>query len=227
MKITDLFFENPSLLLMMEHFDLNFILNNKTVEEVCRDNNINKELFISIANLYNGFLQVNESNLGIDDLNLIIKFLRNSHQYYINEKYPEISSLIDLVHQENDTPEIKLVKKFVREYFEDVAEHLDYEDKTVFPYFLSLVSPEAEKKSATNVSVKIYSEHHSDIESKLDEIKNLLLKHITLKNDRKLRRKLLLCILELENDLQIHSIIEEKVLMPLISKVELHHLNEK
>ena len=40
------------------------------------------------------------------------------------------------------------------------------------------------------------------------------------KDDRQIRRKLLLCLFELEYDLNIHSRIEESILIPLVEKME-------
>jgi hypothetical protein len=45
-KLVDLLFENPSLLLMMEHFNLDYVVQNKTIEQVCTEKNIKIEIFI-------------------------------------------------------------------------------------------------------------------------------------------------------------------------------------
>jgi len=221
MKMAGLIFENPALQLMMEHFELNYLVREKNVQQYCEENNIGVELFLSIANLYNGFFAIEEKNFSTNDLLRILKYLKNSHNYYENEKYPEIRSLIDQLYLKNDTPEIKLIGKFFDEYFEEVKEHLSYENITVFPYFNKLLSVVAGTKNfKTSFSVNEYSEHHTDIESKLNDLKELLLKHIPVKNDRVLRRKIVLSLFELEYDLNVHSLIEEMILIPAIRKLE-------
>ncbi|MGD9555736.1 MAG: hypothetical protein AB7V25_01825, partial [Mangrovibacterium sp.] len=55
LKMSELIFENPSFLVMMEHFGLDLATKDKTVEQVCLENLLNKEVFVAIANLYNGF----------------------------------------------------------------------------------------------------------------------------------------------------------------------------
>lgn len=222
MKMADLFFENPLLLLMMEHFDADFVVHDKTIEEVCAENNISKNVFVAFANLYNGFYQSVELNFSEQDVLCIIAFLRNTHQYYLNEKYPEIRSLIEQMYKKNETTEIKLIEKFFQEYFEEVVVHLDYEDKNAFPYFTELMKQKKVTiaQQGGNFSADVYNDHHTDIEYKLDELKNLLLKHIPLKEDRTLRRKLLFSLFELEYDLNIHTIIESTILTPLIKKIE-------
>jgi regulator of cell morphogenesis and NO signaling len=225
MKLTELFFENPMLLLMMEHFDLDFVAHEKTVAQVCKENNISSDLFVSIANLYNGFHQSAGFQYTGDDLPVIIGFLLNSHQYYKNEKYPEIRSLIDRLAKLNSAPEIKLVGKFFDEYFEEVTEHLDYEDQIAFPYFSGLINKLKNGTESSTFSADEYLDHHTDIETKLSELKNLLLRYISIKDDRTLRRQLLFSLFELEYDLIIHSVIEESILIPLVKEIEKQQKN--
>lgn len=223
MKMADLIFENPSILLMMEHFGLNFIVHEKTVSQLCDENRISTNVFVSFANLYNGFHLSGNENFTNDEIADIILYLRNSHNYYENEKYPEIKNYIQELYQKNDSPEIKLIDKFFNEYFEEVKEHLSYENRIVFPYFHELLHKNSASKNPhqkNDFSVNEYSEHHTDIESKLNDLKELLLKYVPVQNDRVLRRKIVVGLFELEYDLNIHSTIEETVLMPLIGKLE-------
>lgn len=221
MQMADLIFENPSLLLLLEHFEIDFIVHDKTVNQICSENNINTNVFISFCNLYNGFSLVNFENYQPSDILSIIKFLKNCHSYYKEEKYPEILNLIKELYTLNNSDEIKLVEKFFIEYFNEVSEHLNYEDEIAFPYFCKVSNASSSNKKAKEFSVKDYRDHHTDIETKLSELRNLLLKHILIKNDRIIRRKLLFSLFELEFDLNIHSVIEEKVLIPLVNKIEI------
>lgn len=222
-KMADIIFENPSILLLMEHFGLNFIVHEKTVSQLCEENNISEKVFVSFANLYNGFHLSGEENFSNSDIGNIIMYLKNSHNYYENEKYPEIKSLIQELYSKNNSPEIKLIDKFFTEYFDEVKEHLSYENVTAFPYFYELLQNENTtniNRQAKNFSVHEYSEHHTDIESKVNDLKELLLKYVPVQNDRVLRRKIIVSLFELEYDLNVHSTIEETVLMPLIGKLE-------
>jgi regulator of cell morphogenesis and NO signaling len=220
MKLTDLFFENPMLLLMMEHFDIDYVTHEKTVEQVCAQNNISPHVFVAFANLYNGFHYSDDDAFSNNDMLTMIAFLLNSHQYYKNEKYPEIRTLIDRLYLKNETAEIKMVGKFFDEYFEEVTEHLDYEDQIAFPHFSGLINQPEGRDIQTAFSANEYLDHHTDIETKLTELKNLLLRYISIKSDRALRRQLLFSLFELEYDLTIHSTIEESILIPLIKKLE-------
>lgn len=224
MKMSDLINENYSLLMLLEHLDIDFTVGDKTVSQICKENNINQSVFTIISNLYNGFQPNKEEIYEIDDISIIIRLLKNSHRFYKEDKYLEIKEYIIKLHEKHNTEDIILIEKFFKDYFEEVLEHLDYEDEIAFPYFCKLLESK-NIQSVPTFSAREYKEHHSDIETKLTDLKNLILKHITIKNDLTIRRRFLYCLFELEFDLNIHSMIEELILLPLITKVEKQRMN--
>ncbi len=221
-RIADLVFENPYLLLLLEHFDLDLIMHDKTVSQICSENGINEKIFISFANLYNGFSLSGSGGFEKEHIETIIRFLSNSHDYFKHDKYPEIQDYIKKLYEKNPTAEIKLIGKFFDDYFAEVTEHLNYEETVAFPYFHSLLHKVSQdtKNQKNRFSGAEYLEHHTDIESKLTDLKNLLIKHVSLKNDPVNRRKLLFSLIELEFVLNIHSFIEETILIPLVIELE-------
>ena len=220
MKMADLIFENPSLLLMMEHFDLDIVVRDLSVAQICDKNQISQAVFISIANMYNGFNALNISYFIDTDIEPIIRFLENSHRYYLDEKIPDINENIRALYAENNNAEIGLIESFFKEYSKEVKEHLNYEDEIAFPYFNKLVRNAMAGEKQKKFSAQEYREHHTDIETKLADLKKLLLKHIPSRKGCSLRRKLLINLFELEYDLNIHSEVEESVLIPLIRRIE-------
>lgn len=214
----DLILENPNLLLMLEYLGLETIVGDYTIEEFCNKNNVKTELVTTIINLYNGFHNIDISIFQVDDIEFIVNFLKNSHTYYLKIKYPEIQEIIRKIENKEKSKEVQLISQFFNEYFNEVAEHLEYEDKIVFPYIANLLKKEPPKTNA--FSVQEYQDHHTDIEFKLIELCNLLLKHIKFENTDFLKPKLLNSILELEKDLYVHSMIEDKILIPLVHKLE-------
>lgn len=222
-KLADIIYNNPSLLYVLEYFNIDYMLQDKNVEEFCTEHNINIDLFVAISNIYNGFSTDVTNNFTIDCIPFIINFLHNTHAYYQQEKYPEIRSLIDELYKVNPSAEIGIVEKFFDEYYDEVNEHLGYEDKVVFPYVKALykkITTPSDNETEVNFSAKQYRQHHTDIEFKLDELKKILIKYIPVKQDKIIRRQLLLALCEVETNLNAHSIIEEHILMPLVDKIE-------
>ena len=83
MKMADLIYENPSLLLMMEHFDFDIVVRDLSVAEISEANQINPVVFIAVANMYNGFNSLHSERFDESDIKPIIRFLENSHRYYL------------------------------------------------------------------------------------------------------------------------------------------------
>lgn len=219
-KISDIINENPYIILMLEHFGIYMGVQEKTVQQICHEKDINTELFITIANLFNGVNISLISEYSNKDIGNIIKYLQNCHLYYIEEKYPQISNYIKKIDKNSETI---MIEKFFEKYFKEVNEHLEYENKVVFPYILNLneiLSQQNTQNIIINYSVIEYKEHHNDIEEKLNDLKNILIKYIPVQNHQQIRRKLLLSLFELEYDLNIHSRIEDAILIPLVEKME-------
>lgn len=218
-KMLDLINENYSLLLCLQHFDIDFSVDNSTVEELCVENKINLNAFIVIANLYNGFFPVDNEINKIDNIKSVLHFLKKSHSFYIEDKYPELKYYLEKIKNVHTSKDFQLIEQFFNDYFEEVLEHLKYEDEVAFPYFFSLERKDKIIQS-NSFSAKEYRNHHTDIETKLTDLKNLFLKHIKIKSDLNIKRKFLNTLFGLEFDLKIHSVIEEKVLIPLIERIE-------
>jgi len=220
MKMLDLINENYTLLLFLEHFNIDFSVNNKTIAQICVQYDIGVPAFLAIINLYNGFFPEKEDAEAINDLKNILVFLKNSHTFYKDDKYPELNHYLNQLKKHGQPKNIQLIEQFLNDYFEEVLEHLDYEDNVAFPYFYSLIDNTRQPNNLRGFSVNEYTEHHTDIETKLSDLKNLFLKHLHFNNDLKTRRKFLNSLFGLEFDLKIHSFIEEKILIPKITEIE-------
>lgn len=222
-NLSDIITVNPFLLLLLEHLDIGLELNEMTISEICSREGIDEDLFLIMANLYAGNKPSESIEYSPDIIRTIILYLKNSHQYYLEDKYPLIKSTIKEINTLNDSPEIQMIGKFFDKYFIEVKEHLDYENNVVFPYVIGLDNILKEKgpvKIESNYRVNDYREHHDDIEEKLGDLNNLLIKYMPQKNDGKVRRKLLFYLFELEYDLRIHSSVEESILIPLVEQME-------
>lgn len=93
-KISDVIFNNPYLLLLLEHFGIEVPLQEKTIKYVCDENKINTDLFLTFANLFSG-IGYNFNNIfSHNEILTIVNYLKNSHKYYSEEIYPNILSII-------------------------------------------------------------------------------------------------------------------------------------
>lgn len=220
MSLSELVLENPSLLLMMEFFGIDYAISDDKVQQVCQVKDLHLPTFLLIANLYNGFLPNSRSTqLSQVDIPSIIHFLKQTHLFYIHDKYPQIQRCIRKLYNKQNKASVERIEFFFDDYFKEVLEHLRYEDEIAFPYFCKLINENADIVDIS-FSVNEYRTHHSDIETKLSDLKNLLIKHIDLEGDFPLKRRIITRLFELESDLKIHSIIEDVILLPAVDKLE-------
>jgi len=223
LNIAEVVLDNPRIILLLEHFNIYVPLHEKTIREISIENNLNFDLFLTFANLYNGISYTSPVQFSFDEVQSIINFLKKSHTYYTEEMYPDIRNNIKQMFEVNNYEEMALIDKFFKEYFKEVTVHLNYEDNVAFPYMKNLhehLVKGAPITEPVTYSVKEYKEHHDDIEEKLNDLKNILVKYLPPKNDQKLRRRLFFNLSELENDLNIHAIIEDMILIPLVEQME-------
>jgi regulator of cell morphogenesis and NO signaling len=217
MKVVNLVKDNPVLLLVLENFGITNFDKEFTVFQLCKKMDINANLFLLICNLHNGFYNDKSTSISTKDLPDIISYLKKGHQYYQTEKYPEIVSYIKQIKKIDNSNILSLIDTYFNEYFEEVKEHIKYEEDVAFPYFLSMVN---QNQLETNYTSNKYKEHHNDIESHLNAFRDLLIQHVQLKEQHNIKRKLLISLSELEFELKVHSHIEDTILIPLIKILE-------
>jgi len=219
-KMYDIVSENPRYLLILEFFDIPLGFGDQTVREICKSNNLNEHLFLTVLNLHccKEAVSIDISNYGKADAHQVLKFLKASHIYFLNEKIPRLKKLIE--EKITSSPEdkyTKLINKFVHDYAGEVFEHMNYENTIVFSYVKSLLLDE-DKVPTYNIDQ--FKKHHTNIEEKLTDLKNLLIKHIPPEYDNLIRRQLLMELHTLEQDINVHDYIENNLLIPIIEKME-------
>jgi len=217
-KMSDLINENHSLLLVISRFGLSLGFGDKTVNEVCDLNGIDCATFLAVVNF------LSEANFEVgndyDTISLVslIGYLKDSHAYFLDFKLPAIrNKLLSAVNAPDQSiPYEVIFMKFFDEYFSEVKKHMEYENKVVFPYVMKLLQGQKD----TKYSISVFQERHNEIESKLVELKNILIKYYPAKGSNHLLTEVLFDILSCEIDLASHNKVEDYLFVPAIEDVE-------
>ncbi len=230
-KMADIILNNYLLLPIIGRFGIDLGFGNKTVSEVCAEKSINTFFFLEIINSYNNPEYFTAEELQEYPLMLIIEYLTNTHNYYRKVKIPELEKIVyEII--ENSNPDNKknnlLIANFFEEYKTELIKHLENEEKTIFPFTIELentlhnheslellIQKIAQSKSAHN------NDDHKQLEAKLLDLKNLIIKFLPPVKRKDLIEMLLIELFRLEEDLNDHSRIEDHVLLPKINKLEL------
>lgn len=217
MKLADIISSNPSLVLILQRFRIELGFGEKSVAEVCRANGISEQFFLLICNVYtNDCYLPSMEELQETDMSSLVPYLIASHGYYLDERIPHIERHLDRIAEACPKNHKEILQRFFHDYKTEVQNHFLYEEKTVFPYIEALRNGE----SGDGYSINQFEENHSNIEDKLNDLTNIFIKYLPGNIMPKERVSVLFDIFQLSGDLNKHSLIEEKILIPYVETIE-------
>ena len=208
-----------SLLTIIDRLNIKLGFGDASIDEICRRHNLSTDLFLMICRVYAiDVFAPDISNLTNGDIPKLIGYLQRTHKYWIESFFPNLHTNIHTMLESCDERSAKILNKFYDDYDDEIQKHLDYEENTVFPYIISL--GEGKKDVSNKFCIKDFEENHSNIEEKLHDLKNIVIKYLPENASQQSRINVLNEIFKIENDLCKHSVIENKILIPLVSKYE-------
>ncbi|MDE7073752.1 MAG: hemerythrin domain-containing protein [Odoribacter sp.] len=215
-KMSDLISENYSLLLVMSRFGLSFGFGDGTVEQVCREQGVHTGTFLAVVNFMDEEWCVPKEYYKNISVPALMDYLRQAHSYFLDFNLPAIRRrLIDAIDCSQDKVAF-LIMKFFDEYVNEVRAHMEYENQVVFKYVNSLLDGGA----TGNYSIKVFAARHNQIETKLTELKNIIVKYYPAKANNNLLNSVLFDIYTCEKDLCLHCRVEDYIFVPLIKELE-------
>ena len=222
MKMADLVAGDMNLLSILQRLNIALGFGEATVAEVCAQNNISADLFLMICNIYSfRDYEPQIETLSDDDIMSITMYLRASHNYYRTICFPALHNNIHKMVKELDDVSRRLIDKFYDDYDNEVSNHFQYEEEVVFPYIENLLG----NKSADNseYSISLFEHNHGNVNEKLNDLSNIIIKYLSKDYTSQLRFEILGEINYIGNDLMKHSDIENRLLVPLVEKIEKCH----
>ncbi|MDR1543953.1 MAG: hemerythrin domain-containing protein [Prevotellaceae bacterium] len=218
-KMSLLVTSHYKMMLVMARFGIALGFGDKTIREVCAENQVDTNTFLAIVE---ALLDVeNKTNFSVKEVSLkaVLKYLQNSHSYFLQFRLPAIREKLSEVLQNGNSELSKAVLFYFDEYVAEVKKHMNYEEKTVFPYILSLI----EGKPKANYNIEMFARQHNQIEARLTEFKSIIIKYYPIKSTYELT-SVLFDIFTCEEDLASHNAIENRLLVPKILKIEFDNL---
>lgn len=217
MKLADLIHTDYRLLLLLPRFGLNLGFGDKSVQECCEQHRISDKLFVMICNVYTSSHYLpSEEELDQVDIHQLLSYLKRSHSYYLDNRLPTIQNQLAVISAHEGIQRQKILNRFFEEYKKEVIHHFEYEEKTVFPYISSMET----ETNRDGYSIEIFEENHTNIEDKLNDLKNIVIKYLPDTALLLEKTSMLFNIFSLEEDLCKHALIEDRILIPLVQKQE-------
>lgn len=228
-KLTDIILRNHLLLPVLDRFRVRLGFGEMTVAEICEENDIHLPFFLEVMNAFHDRKYEPQPDPELFPVPLTIAYLRNAHRYYTEQKVPGISEMIHrLVEGAGEWKgRLAAVTRFFDEYARELDNHIRREEEKVFPYALSVDhafttgNPEPGLiESIMECPISAYFREHEDVEEKLLDLKNILIKYVHPSLDQDLIRRILNELFELEADLNDHARLEDLILFPVLVPME-------
>ena len=214
-KLISIIQDNYNILQSLGSFGINLGFGDMTVKEVCEAQQVDSYTFLAVVNFtINGFLDID--SIGRLSIPTLITYLRASHAYYLDFQLPTIRVQLRNALDE-DQSLARLIIKLYDEYARTVRNHMKYEENTVFHYIEEL----QEGNVSGSYDIETYSKHHNQIDKKLKELKNIIIKYLPsdgLHNNQ--LTATLYNIYNCEQWLQEHANVEDELFIPAIKRVE-------
>ena len=218
-KMADLIGSDYKILTILYRLGIKLGIGERSVKEVCEANNINVTSFILICNCYRNMHYIpQKSDLENASVELIVRYLKSSHSYYMNNNFKELEKNLRELVKPCEEKQKKIIMKFFNEYKGEVENHFNYEEDIVFPYIDSIIKGEKNNE----YSIDIFEKNHSNIKEKLHDLKNIVMKYLPPVCSTVLAINVLALLFSLECDFEKHTMIENNILIPIVNKMERH-----
>lgn len=217
-KFAELMTDDRRLLQLLPRFGIGLGFGDRNVDQVCQMNQVNTSLFLMICEIYsNGSFKPEKHELQHIDMGDLLSYLKASHLYYLDERFPHIEEHLQRIIDACGQKYGPMLSHFYDEYKQEVMRHIKYyEEEVVFPYIEALLNGQR----TDSYKIDEFEHNHTNIQDTLDDMMNILLKYLPGDILPKERIEISHDIIELSDDLNRHSLIEERILIPCVESLE-------
>jgi len=157
-------------------------------------------------------------------LDVILNFLKKSHTEYLTLWFPKIENLAKQLQDEIGVNDLTLtLHSFLVNYSNELNNHINFEEKVLYNFVQKLlkgVYVETEKMFVLNHFLETHSHAVAD---DLNTIKKVLLNKNPELLDNPIAKELFNQMVLIHNDIEVHGIVEDEILMDKIHKYIAKH----
>lgn len=192
--LSDLLIEHCDLVPVINRFNIGFGLGNKTIEEICKESDINIHFLISIVNLYLKENYQPDAWLQHFDVAVVLEYLKNSVETYVNYSVSNIEKhFTPLIAMSNsDNKDLKLLHNLFYQFKGEISDHLKQDLEHITDYPIEL----------------------------LNDLKTIMIKHISNPVNQNLAYSVVFSIDALEKELDFYNRIMNRIVRPKLDKLD-------
>lgn len=211
-RMCDLVCDHYPVLQVMSRFGIALGFGDKTIAEVCDEHRVDTETFLAVVDRHlhpeRGAGEEREVSV-----RALTAYLRNAHGYFLDFRLPSIRrKLIEAV--DCSLSDVSLaVMRYFDEYAAEVHRHMTYEERELFPHVERLLAGEP-----TDYSIDEFRRRHDRVESRLSELKNIIIKYYPSGGTNELNG-VLFDIFTCEQELASHNAVEDGIFIPAVERL--------
>ncbi|MDE6551538.1 MAG: response regulator transcription factor [Muribaculaceae bacterium] len=210
-RLRDLIDENSDLMMVAARFGISLGFGDKTVKEVCAEDGVDERTFLAVCNLIDSRPYSNDVSL-----TSLMRYLRTAHSYFLEFLLPSIRRKLLLAVSALPIDDVLLqLLKFFDDYCVEVRRHMEHENDSIFSYVDRLL----EGNVSDDFRISDYSVGHTSMTEKLDELKDIFIRHYHVMSNL-LLVSALNDIIDCNSDLCSHCEIEDRMFLPAVSRLE-------
>lgn len=210
-RLRDLIEANSDLMMVAARFGISLGFGDKTVKEVCAEDGVDERTFLAVCNL------IDKRPYSIDvSLTSLMRYLRTAHSYFLEFLLPSIRRKLLLAISGLPIDDVMLqLLKFFDDYCAEVRRHMEHENDSIFIYVDRLLKGDV----SDDFRIADYSVGHTSLTEKLDELKDIFIRHYHVMNNL-LLVSALNDIIDCNSDLCSHCEIEDRMFLPAVERLE-------
>lgn len=216
----DMICEQPALLQMMSRFGIPLGVEDKSVEDVCMSHGVDPDTFLAVANFIKFGPQAAKDFYDKVSVETLVNYLKKAHEYFLDFQLPSIRrKLLEAIVCSNVREVNKvvgLIVKFYDDYTNEVRIHMEHENRQIFTYVDELLKG----NKRPGFEIEDFARSHESINSKLQELKNIIIKYYKPDTASDLLNSMMYDIFVCEFDLRRHCEVENSLFVPAVKKLE-------
>lgn len=216
-KMSELITAHAELVMMLQRMGIPLGFGDSSVSDVCHRHGVDPDFFMLICNVYIfSQYQPGYDKILATDMSGLVPYLRNSHDYYVHKRLPHIEQHLSRIVEQLPPRVAMVLRRFFDEYKGEVLAHFGHEDNTVFRHIEAL----QQGRSDTTYQMRDFVESHGNLEDKLGDLVQIIFKYLPEGITGDDTVDVVYDILQLSLDLNRHSMVEEKVMVPYVMHME-------
>ncbi len=211
-KLCEVIVDEPSVVPVINRFDIVLGVGDRTIKSICKEKGINTSFFITILNAFIHESFFLENVTGAFNAGDVVDYLRKTNNSYLRNQLPNIERhFAALISRSDSNNNLPLLFNFYREVKTEIERRIDSDNQ----WFDAIISAE-QSNSEVSVAGNAVQAESDSIEDKLSDLINMFVIHLRGDYDRNLCHAVLFAVISLEKDTCQNNRIRNRVLRPLV-----------